>query len=118
MAVFIRESSCLNHSVLPVEAVHFPNSIAKSVPVCLRQIVDLVDVPIHAAGRDFVQQRFPQMRATSVNKRDRGFVSLAEPIAEHCCKLKPACSAANNHDAVQLRVRRFCVFDHPQIESI
>ena len=46
----------------------------------LREEVDLVDGNVHAAGRDLVQQRLPQVGAAAVDERHHGAAAAPEPV--------------------------------------
>jgi hypothetical protein len=60
---------------------------------------------IHAAGRDFVEQRLPQMGARLFDKRDIRKTMPPEAVAETCDELQPAGTAADYDDAVEVRAR-------------
>ena len=85
----------------PVETAHLADAVAEAVPVRLGEIVDLVHALVHAAGRDLVQQRLPQMRARLVDERDVGLAAATELVAEPRRQLQAAGPAADHHDAVQ-----------------
>ena len=93
-----------HHLRRAVEADHLAEMIAKMVPMPLGEIVELVLGRIHAAGRDRVQQRLPQMRAAALDQRDIGEASLAQPVAETGDKLETRRSAANDDDPVRMAV--------------
>jgi hypothetical protein len=63
-------------------------------------------VQIHAAGRNFMEQRFPQVRARTIEQRDARPLPAAETVAEPRRKLEPAGATADDHDAMQFRFGR------------
>ncbi len=75
------------------------------MPARLREIVEIVLVEIHAARRNFVQQRLPQMRAGAVDERHARATLAAQPVAEPRGELETAGAAADDHDAMTFRVR-------------
>ena len=66
----------------------------------LGEVVELVLVHIHAAGRDLVQQGLPQMAAVAVDQRDAGHAALAEAVAETGREFEPRGAAADDDDPV------------------
>ena len=54
----------------PIDPDHLPDSIAKAVPIRLREIVDLMSGDIHTSGGNFVKLRFPDMRAVALDQCD------------------------------------------------
>ncbi len=60
---------------------------------------------VHAAGRDLVQQRLPDVRARTVDQGDLGLALFAELVAELRRKLESTGAAADDDDLVQLRRR-------------
>jgi hypothetical protein len=51
----------------PVQPDHFAEAVAEMVPARLGEIIQLVPARIHAAGRDGVQERLPQVHARPVD---------------------------------------------------
>lgn len=66
--------------------------------VRLGEVVDVVFVRVEGAGRDLVQQRFPQMTEVGVHKCYLRAGAFAEFIAETRGELDPAGDTADNHD--------------------
>jgi len=64
-----------------------------------------VPADIHAAGRHFVEQGLPQMRARLFDERDIRQPMPAKPVAEARDEFEPAGAAANDDDAME-RVAR------------
>ena len=58
-------------------------------------------VGIHAARRDLVQQRLPQMRARLLDQRDVDLPALGELLAEPRDQLQPAGPAPHHDNVVQ-----------------
>jgi len=87
-----------------VEADHLAVVEAETVPVRLGQVVELVLVPVHAAGRDLVQQRLPEMPAGAVHQRDGGPAAAAERDPERRRQLQAGGAASHHHDLVQRRL--------------
>ena len=71
----------MNLPARPVQPDQLAEAVAEAVPVCLRQIVELVAVGVHAAGGDLVQQRLPHVRACAVDERNVGLAFASEPVA-------------------------------------
>ncbi len=84
-----------------VEAHHFAHAIAEVMPVRLREIVELVYAQVHAARRDLVQQRLPQVGAGLVDERDLSLAALAELVAEAGGEFQPACATADDDDTIR-----------------
>jgi hypothetical protein len=84
-----------------IEPGHLPETIAEAMPVRLRQIVEFMAPRVHAAGRDLVQQRLPQVRARPLDQRDVSLAPSAELVAEPCHQLQPAGAAAHDDDLRQ-----------------
>ena len=103
-AILVVCRSEVNALVGAVDADHLAIAILEAVPVPLRLIGQLMAPGVHASGGDFVQQRLPDMRACPIDERDLGLAFSAELIAELRCKLEPAGAAADNDDAVELRL--------------
>ena len=53
----------LHHAALAIQPGHAAEAKTEMVPARLCQIIQRVLIDVHAASRDFVQQRFPQMGA-------------------------------------------------------
>ena len=106
LAVLVAPRAHRHFTARAVEAFHFAELEVEMVPARLRQIVELVLIGIHAAGRDFVQQRFPQMRARAVDQRDASMTFASGRVAEPGCELEPARAAADNYDMVDSRCCR------------
>src|SRR5208282_107746 len=85
-----------------VEPDHLAYAIAEMMPMRLGQVVELVVAHVHAAGRDLVEERLPQMGARLVDERDLGAAAPAEAVAEARRELEPAGTAAHDDDAVTL----------------
>ena len=85
----------------PIQAVHAPETELEVMPARLIQIVQLVVVQVHAAGRDLMQQRLPQMRARLVHQRDQRLAPLAQLVAQAGGELEAAGAAADDDDAVK-----------------
>jgi hypothetical protein len=90
----------VNHPLLAIKAVHLADAVREPVPMRLRQVVDLMDILVHAACRYFMKQRLPQMRPAAVDERDDCFLLFSKIVAELCSKLEPACSTSDDHDAM------------------
>src|SRR5215207_9686267 len=88
-------------SSLPIEAGHFPDAIAKAVPVRLRKVVDLVRPRVHAAGGDLVQLWLPDVGAMTVDERH--VRRAADAVAKPGRELEAAGAAADDDDAVARR---------------
>ena len=83
-----------------IEPDHLAELIAEMMPVGLSQIVQLVLARVHAARRDGVEKRLPQMRAAFFDEDDLGKTALAEPITEPSDELEPRGAAPDHDDAM------------------
>jgi hypothetical protein len=104
----VQRSRHMHLASLPIEAGHFPDAIAKAVPVRLRKVVDLVRPRVHAAGGDLVQLRLPDVGAVTVDERH--VHRAADAVAKPGRELEAAGAAADDHDAV---ARRLSCVDGP-----
>ncbi len=84
-----------------IEPDHLAHAIAEVVPVRLREVVELVHREVHAARRDLVQQRLPQVRARLVDQCNVRLRALAQRVAEPGGELEPARAAADHDDAMR-----------------
>ena len=73
-----------------VEAHHLALPKPEVVPVRHQEVVDVVHVGIDASRRDFVQQRFPQMRRVVIDERYRRLPAAPERVAERVASGRPA----------------------------
>ena len=69
--------------------------------MALRHVLEFVLVDIHAAGRDLVQQRLPDVRPRFVDERDRRLAFLAQLVAERRGEFQTAGTAADHNDMRQ-----------------
>jgi hypothetical protein len=51
----------LNLPPAAIQTDHLADAVTEVVPMRLGEIIQLVDSLIHAAGHDWVQQRFPEL---------------------------------------------------------
>ena len=65
-----------------VQAGHGSLPEPEVMPVREREIIDAVNVGIQTPGRDFVQQRLPQMRRIAIDQRDLGAPAPSQLVAE------------------------------------
>jgi hypothetical protein len=93
-----------------VESDHLAVSITEAVPVRLREVVELMHVEIDGSGCEFVQVRFPKVRATALDQDDLGAAFATELVAESGDELQAACATADDHDA-----RNFLLRGHPDL---
>jgi hypothetical protein len=68
----------------------------------LREITEFELGQIHAASRDFMQQRLPQMGAGFVDKGYLGETLAAQFVAESCGQFQSAGPSADDNNAVWL----------------
>jgi hypothetical protein len=91
--------------LIAIKAYHLADPVAEMMPVRLRQVVDGMAANIHAASRYLVQKRFPDMRPRALDQRHLGFPVAAKPVSQLGHKLQPCCTAANNHNLMERRLR-------------
>lgn len=103
LALVVEHRRELDVLLLAIDAGKCAEPIVEMVPARLRQIFELVVVEVHAAGRDLVQQRLPEVGARAVDERDLGALLLAEGVAEARGELKAAGASADDDDAVHGR---------------
>jgi hypothetical protein len=84
-----------------IEADHFAEAIAKSVPMRLGEVVHLVFAGVEAARRHGVQQWLPETGTGTFDQGDGSPPAPADAIAELRDELEARRAAANHHDAVQ-----------------
>ena len=81
-AVVVAHDAELQLAPRAVEPDHLSLAKPEVMPVRHQEVIDAVHVGIDAPGRDFVQQRLPQMRSVVIDERDRRLPAAAERIAE------------------------------------
>jgi hypothetical protein len=84
----------------PVDAGHLAEAVGEPVPVRLGEVIELVAVDVHAAGRDLVQQWLPHVRPRPVDQRDIGRLAPPVLVAELGRQFKAA-RPAPDHDDVR-----------------
>src|SRR6266566_8263103 len=101
IAVFVHERRN-NYVARPaIEPDHLADSVPKVMPVCLRQVVGLIDADIHAPSGDLVQMRLPEMCPLLFDQRDMRSLLPAELVAELGRKFETAGAPSNHDDPVQ-----------------
>src|SRR5581483_5661299 len=88
----------LHLTPLPIDPDHVADAVAETVPVGLREVVNLVRRDVHAPGRDLVELRLPHMRTVSL---DQGNLKLPLPsilVAETGREFQSPRSASDDHD--------------------
>ena len=106
VALLIQHGGYRDRLIDPVEVKHLALLEFKMMPACLRNVLQLVGIRIHAAGSDFMQQRLPQVGGRTVNQYDMRFLVLAQLISQPGDQLQSACSPADHNDSVQQLIRR------------
>lgn len=81
----------------PINVAQFSLVKFEVVPSGLRDVIELMRVRVHAAGRDLVQERLPDVGWIAVHKEYFGLAPLAEPVAQPSGQAQPA-GAASHHD--------------------
>jgi hypothetical protein len=104
-AVLVELGGEVHQAMGAVEADHLAQPKPEAMPIGLREIVELVAGNVHAAGRDFVEQRFPQMGARLLHQGDVGAAGPTERIAEARDEFDPTGTAADHDDAMQVVAR-------------
>ena len=84
-----------------IETGERPLHEAEAMPVRERRIVEIVCVGVHAAGRDFVQQRLPDVGCVAVDQGHTDRSLAAVPFAEPRGERQAAGAAADDHDPVR-----------------
>ncbi len=110
-ALVVRGRRQRNHARLPVQADHFAKAIAEAMPVCLRDVVQLVLATAQAAGCNCVQQRLPDMGTTAVNQRNPRTVPAAKFVTQARGQLQPRGTTADDHHMMQTFIG---VHDYPR----
>jgi hypothetical protein len=109
LAAFVDVGRRDDQLLFPVDADHFAVAVAVAVPVGLGQVVDLVGPEVHAAGRDFMQVRLPEVGLGFFDQGDRRLAFLAQLVAELGGQFEATRSAADDDDLVQVGIRPFDV---------
>ena len=92
----------MNLALAAVEPNQLADAIAEMMPMRLRQKIDLMHAEIHAAGRDLVQQRLPQVSAALVDQRHVRQLAPAQLVAEPGYEFEPTGAAANDDNAMEI----------------
>jgi hypothetical protein len=87
-----------------IEPDHLAQAVTEPVPMRLGEVVQLVLAGVHAAGRRFVQQRLPKMRAGAFHQRDTRPTAPAKAVAEPGDELEPRRAAADHGNLMQALV--------------
>ena len=74
---------------------------AEVMPVRDQEVIEAVEVGVHAPRRDFMQQRFPQVRREAVDERHGGPSAAAQRVAQLGGERQPGGAAADDHDPVR-----------------
>jgi len=82
----------------PIEADHLAVAVLEAVPMRLREVIELVDIEVDGAGRQFVQVGLPEMRTTALDERDLRATAPTEGVAETGGKLEAAGTATDDDD--------------------
>ena len=88
-----------------IESDHLAVAVPKVVPMGLGEIIELVLIDVHAAGRHFMQQRLPQMAAGAIDQGDSGLAAATEGVAQLGRELEARGAATDHHNLVQVGVR-------------
>jgi redox-sensitive bicupin YhaK (pirin superfamily) len=94
----------------PIEADHLAVAVLEAVPMRLREVIELVDIEVDGAGRQFVQVGLPEVRATALDERDLRATAPTEGVAETGGKLEAAGTATDDDDVRTVVGGRF--WDH------
>jgi quercetin 2,3-dioxygenase len=82
----------------PIEADHLAVAVLEAMPMRLREVIELVDIEVDGAGRQFVQVGLPEVRATALDERDLRATAPTEGVAETGGKLEAAGTATDDDD--------------------
>ena len=92
----------MNLALAAVEPNQLADAIAEMMPMRLRQKIDLMHTQVHAAGRDLVQERLPQVSAVLVDQRHVRQLAPAQFVAEPGYEFEPTGAAANDDNAMEI----------------
>jgi hypothetical protein len=92
----------MNFAAFAVEPNHFAKAKPEIVPVGMREIVDLMLGGIHAAGRDFMKQRLPEMGPGTLDKRNASLALGRQTVAKARYEFKSPGSSAHDDNMVQI----------------
>jgi hypothetical protein len=84
-----------------IEPDHPAQTVTEPVPMRLGEVVQLVLAGVHAAGRDLMQQRLPNMGSGALHQRDARPPAASETIAEPSDELEPRSTTADHDDPLQ-----------------
>ena len=103
-ALFVEIGGDMNEALTAVEPTHLADAEMEAMPVCLRQVADLVLAEVYAAGGDLVQLGFPDVGARAVDQRDVGLAAPPQCVAEARGEFEATGAAADDDDSMQLLV--------------
>ncbi len=83
-----------------IETIQAPQTEAEVVGARLSQKLDRVCVGVERPRRNLVQERLPQVRQRSVDKRDLGLTTASQCLAKPNSEFEAAGPAADDDDAV------------------
>ena len=92
----------MNFAIPPVDARHFAKAKPEVVPMGVSEIVDLVLGGIHAAGGDFMKQRFPKMTAGAFDERDPCLTLARETVAKTRHEFEASGSTPDDDDMMEI----------------
>jgi hypothetical protein len=88
---------------LAIEAGHLADAIVEVVPVGLREVVEVVIVDVHAAGRDLVQLGLPHVGAVALDQGDAARARACRACRRARGQLQAAGPSADDDDPVLCR---------------
>ncbi len=100
-ALVIMGRGHLNFALGAIQSAHRAEAKAEMMPVRLGDQIGLVLRQVHAAGGNFVQQRFPQMRARALDQGHLRRAALAQRVAQARHQLEPAGAGADHNDTMR-----------------
>ena len=97
---------------IAIEPDHFAIPVTESVPVRLREVVELMHVKIDSARGQLMQVWLPEVGAPAFDERDIGTTPTTEFVAEPRDEFESAGATANNDDAGNI-----LVLGHPDLSE-
>ena len=104
LTIVVKRRRKMNFAIFPVNAYHFPEAKSEVVPVSVHKIVYLMLSYVHAARGNFMKQRLPQMRAGTLDQRNRCLASSSKAVAEAGRQFESPRSAPYNDNMVEIAI--------------
>ena len=100
-AVVVEDRGQMHFVARAVEPGDRPEPEPEVVPIGDQEVVDAVQIGIHAPRRDLVQQRLPQMSLKAVDERNDRAPAPTQRVTEPCRERQSGGAAADDDDPMR-----------------